>query len=64
MLTTVPDGASILVNGRRLPQTTPASLSLAPGSYTITVEKDGKQANSPVEIRTGAISYLRIVLEQ
>jgi hypothetical protein len=63
MLTTVPDGASISVNGRKIAQTTPASVSLTPGNYSITVEKGGRQATSPVEIRTGAISYLRIVLE-
>jgi archaellum component FlaF (FlaF/FlaG flagellin family) len=64
MLATVPAGAAVLVDGRRVEQTTPANLSLPPGDYTITVEKDGKQATSPVEIRAGAISYLRIVLEQ
>jgi serine/threonine-protein kinase len=63
MLTTVPEGAAVLVNGRRLPQTTPAQIPLAAGSYRITVEKDGKQASSPVEIRNGAISYLKITLE-
>ena len=63
MLTTVPAGAAVLVNGRRLPQTTPAEIPLAAGAYRITVEKDGKQATSPVEIRNGAISYLKITLE-
>jgi serine/threonine-protein kinase len=64
MLTTVPAGATISVDGRRLTEITPASISLPPGNHTVTVEKDGKQAVSPVEIRTGAISYLRIVLDQ
>ena len=63
MLTTVPEGAAVEVNGRRLPQTTPAQIPLAAGAYRITVEKDGKQATSPVEIRSGAINYLKITLE-
>jgi hypothetical protein len=63
MLTTVPDGAAVSVNGRRVSQTTPAQLSLPPGNYKITVEKNGKQATSPVEIRNGGISYLRLLLE-
>ncbi len=37
--------------------------ALAPGNYTVTVEKDGRQATDSVEIRNGAISLLRIVLE-
>jgi hypothetical protein len=64
MLTTVPAGATILVDGRKLAETTPTSISLPPGDHTVTVEKDGRQAVSPVEIRTGAISYLRVVLNQ
>ena len=63
MLTTVPDDAAVSVNGRRLPQSTPAQIPLEPGDYKITVEKNGKSATSQVEIRNGAISYLRITLE-
>jgi serine/threonine-protein kinase len=63
MLTTVPEGATVSVNGRRLPQATPAQIPLEPGDYRITVEKNGKSATSQVEIRNGAISYLRITLE-
>jgi predicted Ser/Thr protein kinase len=62
MLTTAPDGATVSVDGKRIPQTTPAQIPLSPGNYRVTVEKDGKQATSPVEIRNGAISYLRITL--
>ncbi|MBZ5583989.1 MAG: protein kinase [Acidobacteriia bacterium] len=63
MLITVPSGAAISVNGRKLPQITPATIPLSPGNYVITVEKDGKQATDSVEIRNGAMSLLRIVLE-
>jgi len=63
LLATKPDGAAISVNGRRIPQVTPAQIPLAPGTYTIAVEKDGKQASATVEIRNGVISHQRIVLE-
>jgi len=61
MLTTVPAGASVLVNGKRIPQTTPARIPLATGTYSITVEKDGKQNTQKVEIGSG-LSYLKIPL--
>ncbi|HTX39563.1 MAG TPA: protein kinase [Bryobacteraceae bacterium] len=60
MLTSAPSGALILVNGKRLQQTTPAQLQLAPGNYSIEVEKEGKQTTRSVEIRNGVISYLKI----
>jgi len=63
MLTSVPSGAGVLVNGRSTGQSTPAQLMLSPGSYTIGVEKDGKQATQTVEVRNG-ISFLKLVLEQ
>ena len=63
MLSSVPPGAAVLVNGKRITQTTPAQISLAPGSYKITVEKDGKQSTQTVEV--GAkITFLRILLEE
>jgi hypothetical protein len=62
MLTTTPTGASISINGKKLPQTTPAQISLAPGSYTVTVEKDGKQVTKTVDVHNG-ISYLKLQLE-
>jgi hypothetical protein len=62
MLSSDPAGASVEVNGRRVPQTTPAQIPLAPGSYQITVEKDGRQSTSTVEIRNGEIKSLRVVL--
>jgi serine/threonine protein kinase len=64
MLTTVPPGAAISVNGKRQPQTTPAQLRLPPGSYRITVEKDGIQNTSPVDIRNGETKLLKVTLEQ
>jgi serine/threonine-protein kinase len=63
LLASVPAGAAISVDGRRLTQVTPAQIPLSPGTYTVTVEKDGKQASAKVEIRNGTISHQRIVLE-
>jgi serine/threonine protein kinase len=62
MLTTTPTGASISVNGKKLPQTTPVQITLAPGSYMVTVEKDGKQVTRQVDVHNG-ISYLKLQLE-
>ena len=63
MVTSTPAGATVDVNGHRMTQTTPATIALAAGAYRVTVEKDGKQATSAVDIRNGAISYLKITLQ-
>jgi hypothetical protein len=64
MLTSVPAGASIMVNGRKRPEVTPAQITLEPGTYNITVEKDGKQNTQMVDVRNGKLNYLKIVLGQ
>jgi hypothetical protein len=63
-LSSVPPGAAVLVNGRKIDQQTPAMLQLAPGSYQITVEKNGRQSSGSVEIRPGDTKSLRITLGQ
>ncbi len=63
MLTSEPQGAQVMVDGRATGQNTPAEVTLRPGTYRITVSKDGKQATQTVEVRTG-ISYLKILLGQ
>jgi serine/threonine-protein kinase len=64
MLTSQPEGAVVLVNGKRYSQATPAQINLAPGTYSITVEwKDGKQATRTVEIRNG-INYQKFLVGQ
>ena len=63
MLTSVPSGAAILVDGKRLPQTTPAQIPLSLGSHKVTVQMDGRETTQTVEIRAG-ISTLRIVMGQ
>jgi serine/threonine protein kinase len=64
MLSSSPPGAAISVNGKRIEKVTNAMLQLAPGSYKITVEKDGKQGSDQVDIRNGEIKTLRILLDQ
>ncbi len=64
MLSSTPPGASILVNGQPVPETTPAQLSLAPGTYKISVQKNGMQAVSTVEIRNGDTRFLKVTLGQ
>jgi len=63
MLTSEPSGAAVLVNDKRIDKTTPAQIQLAPGTYKITVEKDGKQSSETVEVRSG-LRYLKIALGQ
>src|SRR5450432_441166 len=63
MLTSDPTGATVLVNGRRIEQATPVQIPLSLGTYTVTLEKDGRQVIEKVEIRNG-INYRKILLEQ
>jgi len=62
MLNSDPAGASITLDGKQMPQRTPAQLSLPAGTYTLTVEKNGMRKTEQVEIRNGATNYLRIPL--
>jgi predicted Ser/Thr protein kinase len=57
-----PPGASIYVNGQKLPDTTPARLRLAPGKYNVAVEKDGVRRSEDVVMDTG-IRRLQVTLE-
>jgi len=63
MLTTTPPGASVRVNGKLVPETTPAQINLPPGSYSITVDKAGHSQTQRIELRDSPV-YLRIPLEQ
>jgi hypothetical protein len=63
MLTSVPPGASITVNGRRIEQVTPAQIALPVGAYSIVVEKGGVQATERVDISSGIVTR-RIILGQ
>ncbi|MFB3828423.1 MAG: serine/threonine-protein kinase [Bryobacteraceae bacterium] len=64
MLTTVPPGAAVTINGKPYSQLTPAQISLGAGVYTVTVEKDGHRATDRVEIRSGGTTYRKILLQQ
>jgi serine/threonine-protein kinase len=61
MLTTNPSGASIRVDGKLIPQVTPATIQLPPGTYSITVERGGLRGSQKVEIDKDLV-YLRIPL--
>ena len=63
MLTSVPNGAAISVNGKRIDKVTPAVISLGLGTYSIMIEKGGRQATEQVEIKHG-ITSRRIILGQ
>jgi len=63
MLTSEPRGASITIDGRRIPEVTPAQISLTPGTYTIAIEKDGLHASERIEIKSG-INYSKVTLRQ
>jgi serine/threonine-protein kinase len=62
MLSSSPPGASISINGKVRPETTPARLQLAPGSYSVVVEKDGMRKTLQVEIRNGVTKYQPVQL--
>jgi len=61
MLSSVPEGASVLINGKAIGKTTPAQIQLPTGSYRVTVERDGREATHVVDMRSG-ISYLKITI--
>jgi hypothetical protein len=62
MLSSVPEGATVTVNGKRIPQVTNTQLQLPPGSYTIGVEKDGRLGTGTVDIHNDEIRTLRLIL--
>jgi len=64
LVTSTPAGAAITINGKRMPQTTPAQIPLPPGSYRVVVEKDGVQHTSALEIRNGETKLLKLSLNQ
>jgi PEGA domain len=63
MLTTNPPGASVRIDGRLTRDVTPAQITLAPGSYLVTVEKDGRSSTQRVDMQESLI-YLRVPLDQ
>ncbi|HXA51824.1 MAG TPA: serine/threonine-protein kinase [Candidatus Acidoferrum sp.] len=64
MLTSAPDRATVSINGHRMPELTPTTLTLAPGAYVVTVEKDGKQSTDTVVVKEGLTTYHKIMLNE
>ena len=64
LLSSDPPGASIFVNGQKQARTTNTQLTLAPGTYRITVERNGQQNTSSVDIRNGETKLLKVTLGQ
>ncbi len=64
MLSSTPPGATILVNGKPVTDITPARLSFAPGTYQITVQKNGLSSNTTVDIKNGDTRVLKVSLGQ
>ncbi|HMD50680.1 MAG TPA: PEGA domain-containing protein, partial [Bryobacteraceae bacterium] len=52
-VTTIPDGATILVNGESQPQHTPAIFNLAPGNYRVRVSRNGQAYDFDVVVHDG-----------
>jgi hypothetical protein len=62
LLTSDPTGATVLVDGKKIAQVTPAQIPLPPGKHMLTLEKDGRQSTKSVEVKTGIIT-LRMEFE-
>lgn len=62
MLSTIPPGATVFVDGRQLPQVTPTRIGLAPGSHRVVVESGGKRSSEQVEIQNGETKILKITM--
>ena len=48
-------GAQIQVNGKSIPETTPARFNLPVGKYTVSVAKDGHRAEQEIEVKDGSL---------
>jgi hypothetical protein len=47
-----------------MPELTPTTLTLAPGSYVVTLEKDGKQYTDTVVVKEGITTYRKVILNE
>ena len=56
MLASTPSGAAVSINGKPSGMLTPARISLAPGTYTVTLSKDGHEVTEKIEIRNDIVS--------
>jgi hypothetical protein len=62
MLTSLPAGARIFLNGLDANEVTPAQLRLKPGLHQIMVEKNGVRSGEEVDILPGMTTFVRIPL--
>ena len=63
LLTTTPAGANIRVDGKLVQGTTPAQISLPPGTHEVSVELGGRSQTQRVEVQDSPV-YLRFTLGQ
>jgi hypothetical protein len=64
LVSSTPQGAAIFVDGKPQDKVTPSQIRLAPGSYQLTVEKDGKRAGEQITVANGDTKMLRLVIGQ
>jgi len=58
-----PTGAAIFLNGQPTSQITPFHFTLPPGTYNVTLEKNGIQKSKSIEIKNGETTYQKIPLQ-
>jgi hypothetical protein len=63
MLTSEPAGAAIFLNDKPMTQKTPAQIRLAPGTYSVRLERGGLRKSDTIEIHNGETRYLKIPLQ-
>jgi len=63
MVSSEPPGATIFLNDKPIRKTTPAQLSVPPGTYNVRVEKDGLRKSQSAEVRNGETKYIKIPLQ-
>jgi serine/threonine-protein kinase len=63
MVTSLPPGASVRINGQLVQQVTPAAITLRPGTYSVTVEKGGRSRTERIEVQQSPV-FLQIPLAQ
>jgi hypothetical protein len=65
LITSVPPGADIFIDGRKIAEKTNAKVRLAQGTYQIKVSKDGAgEAEQVVQVNREQIPYAKFVLGQ
>ncbi len=63
MVSTIPPGANIFLDDRMLTQMTPAQVTLPPGVYQVSVERDGTRRSQEITVKNGSTNYLRIPMD-